>query len=32
METKPLDCKEIREMLRGSYRLIAPKKKGVSKS
>ena len=27
MESKPLDWKEIREMLRGSYRLIAPKKK-----
>ena len=32
METKPLDWKEIREMLRGSYRLIAPKKNGASKS
>ena len=26
METKPLDWKEVRGMLRGSYRLIAPKK------
>ena len=26
METKPLDWKEIGEMLRGSYRLIAPKR------
>ena len=26
METKPLDWKEIREMLRSSYRLVTPKK------
>jgi predicted DNA-binding protein (MmcQ/YjbR family) len=32
METKPVDWKEVREMVRGSYRLIANKKVGAKRT